>query len=452
MNNIEIKINKNTKMVDLSKTIIGNEGESKQGNLIFTFDEFVEGQARLEFEIDGVLDIVYPQKVGESYQLPILSKLTKKGQINMQLVITSGTSEDEVAIFKSNVFYIYCNYSINADEEQPEEYLSWIEIANTKLNQFENVIQIIKTEGTGERFLSDDGTYKIIQSSENNTNESTTNYEKMENLPSINNVKLIGNKTLDELGIQPKGDYALSSEIPTKASQLSNDVGYLTSIPNEYVTETELNAKGYLTEHQDLSSYAKKTDIPTIPTNISSFANDVGYLTSVPSQYVTETELNDAIDNIDVGTGNVSSNVINSIVVVDVLPEIEQDGVLYLVKEFEIEEPTIEYVTNPTMEMGKISSSTGELEESSEYCRTADYVYIKGKPTLTLSNSIDASMNVVCYDENKNFMTNWLTEGESKYSYKRVSSGGTFTFPEDAYYIKLRFSSTEIVEVTITYE
>lgn len=152
------------------------------------------------------------------------------------------------------------------------------------------------------------------------------------------------------------------------------------------------------------------------------------------------------------GNGNVSSDVINSIVVVDVLPEIEQDGVLYLVKEFEIEEPTIEYVINPTMEMGKISSSTGALEESSEYCRTADYVYIKGKPTLTLSNSIDASMNVVCYDENKNFMTNWLTEGESKYSYKRVSSGGTFTFPEDAYYIKLRFSSTEIVEVTITYE
>lgn len=162
MNNIEIKINKNTKMVDLSKTIIGNEGESKQGNLIFTFDEFVDGQARLEFEIDGVLDIVYPQKVGESYQLPILSKLTKKGQINMQLVITSGTSEDEVAIFKSNVFYIYCNYSINAESEQPEEYPSWIEIANTKLNQFENVIQIIETEGTGKRFLSDDGTYKEV--------------------------------------------------------------------------------------------------------------------------------------------------------------------------------------------------------------------------------------------------------------------------------------------------
>jgi hypothetical protein len=32
----------------------------------------------------------------------------------------------------------------------------------------------------------------------------------------------------------------------------------LTSIPSEYVTETELDQKGYLTQHQDLSGYAKK--------------------------------------------------------------------------------------------------------------------------------------------------------------------------------------------------
>ena len=36
---------------------------------------------------------------------------------------------------------------------------------------------------------------------------------------------------------------------------------------------------------------ADKTAIPTVPTNISAFTNDKGYLTSVPSEYVTETEL-----------------------------------------------------------------------------------------------------------------------------------------------------------------
>lgn len=35
--------------------------------------------------------------------------------------------------------------------------------------------------------------------------------------------------------------------MPTKVSQLTNDSGYLTSIPSEYVTESELNAKNYAT-------------------------------------------------------------------------------------------------------------------------------------------------------------------------------------------------------------
>ena len=208
--------------------------------------------------------------------------------------------------------------------------------------------------------------------------------------------------------------YATKSELPTKVSQLQNDSrfitleevpetdlsayakktdipdvsGFITSIPSEYVTESELNAKGYLTAEDlpesidtsrfltkvdnndqymwyatttnanqviqnhvpiekidskldvvvggktlnnntiavreglqirvpeaptnaghaaskayvdkaiaaipevDLSSYAKKTDIPTVPTKTSQLTNDSNFLTAVPSEYVTETELN----------------------------------------------------------------------------------------------------------------------------------------------------------------
>ena len=46
---------------------------------------------------------------------------------------------------------------------------------------------------------------------------------------------------------QPLGNYALKSEIPTD---------YLTEIPEEYITENELNSKGYLTEHQSLEGLA----------------------------------------------------------------------------------------------------------------------------------------------------------------------------------------------------
>ena len=36
----------------------------------------------------------------------------------------------------------------------------------------------------------------------------TTDYNDLENKPSINNVELSENKTSDDLGLQPKGDYA----------------------------------------------------------------------------------------------------------------------------------------------------------------------------------------------------------------------------------------------------
>lgn len=49
--------------------------------------------------------------------------------------------------------------------------------------------------------------------------------------------------------------------VPTKVSELTNDKGYLTTIPSEYITENELSAKGYLTEHQSLDAYAKTADL-----------------------------------------------------------------------------------------------------------------------------------------------------------------------------------------------
>ena len=52
-------------------------------------------------------------------------------------------------------------------------------------------------------------------------------------------------------------DAKASIVVPTKTSELTNDSGFLTSIPEEYVTETKLTSKGYLTEHQSLDGYAK---------------------------------------------------------------------------------------------------------------------------------------------------------------------------------------------------
>ena len=85
---------------------------------------------------------------------------------------------------------------------------------------------------------------------------------------------------------------ANTSDIPTKTSKLTNDSGFLTSIPSEYVTETEMNeaianvSTGYATK-DELNTKANTSDIPT---KVSELYND--------SYFVTTSQLNTAISGI----------------------------------------------------------------------------------------------------------------------------------------------------------
>lgn len=56
---------------------------------------------------------------------------------------------------------------------------------------------------------------------------------------------------------------ANTSAIPTKTSQLTNNSGFLTSIPSEYVTETELTNKGYATQASVAALSNKIDNLPT---------------------------------------------------------------------------------------------------------------------------------------------------------------------------------------------
>lgn len=61
--------------------------------------------------------------------------------------------------------------------------------------------------------------------------------------------------------------------IPTHTSNLQNDSGYISEIPSEYITETELLQK----------NYAKKENIPT---HTSDLQNDSGFITEEDIDYV----------------------------------------------------------------------------------------------------------------------------------------------------------------------
>ena len=80
---------------------------------------------------------------------------------------------------------------------------------------------------------------------------STGDYTDLTNKPSIESVELIGNKSAEDLGL------AKSSDIP--------DV-------SDFVTEADMQTA--------LANKADKSEIPTVPTNISAFNNDSGYQTA----------------------------------------------------------------------------------------------------------------------------------------------------------------------------
>lgn len=272
MENINIKINKKTRMItELPRTVIGNDGENLQENLVFSFDdEFVEGQARLELiKPDKTKSYLVLSKVNETYQIPVKSVITKTGRLSMQLVIDEGIDENSVPIFKSNIFYVVVNSSINAEIEEPDEYPQWIDIANAKINsmdialeQVDNLdIDVNKIDNTTTVTVTKkDGTEKTVEIYDGQGGSGgTSDYSDLDNKPQINSIELDGNKTLSDLGIQPAGNY-------------------LTEIPSEYKTKSQNDAL-----YQPKGNYALKNEIPI---NMSELTNDGDGTTG--SRYATE--------------------------------------------------------------------------------------------------------------------------------------------------------------------
>lgn len=132
------------------------------------------------------------------------------------------------------------------------------------------------------------------------------------------------NDLTDKPTIPSLDGYAKTSEIPSKVSELENDSNYLSSIPEEYVTDAELESKGYLTEHQDISGkvdkvegkslisdteiarlatvdnyddtaikaeIAKKADATAIPSKVSELTNNSNYQTAEQVNSTVTTEI-----------------------------------------------------------------------------------------------------------------------------------------------------------------
>lgn len=130
-------------------------------------------------------------------------------------------------------------------------------------------------------------------------------------------IQIESDGTINVVGLQPSGNYAdassvaqgfygvaqqmnaLSGQINEVSGQIPsldgyatqnwvNDQGFLKEVPSQYVTESELNSA--------VSGKADKSEIPSLDGYATEeWVRQQNYLTEVPSQYVTESELNSAI-------------------------------------------------------------------------------------------------------------------------------------------------------------
>ncbi len=138
MRNINILINEDH-TVSFENDYAGLNRENLQGNIVFTFKNFVDGQARAEIIIDGTDGYILLDKVGETYTMPILSSLLKSDFIIMQLVIDE--PGEDYPVWKSEAFTLKVGYSINATTTIPEDYPSWVQILDELRTETQEAIQ-----------------------------------------------------------------------------------------------------------------------------------------------------------------------------------------------------------------------------------------------------------------------------------------------------------------------
>lgn len=140
MKDVIIKIDQNS-MVYKQETVLGISYENLQGKIIFKFlGTFPKGIAYLEYERDTEKGYLQMNQVGEEYQLEIKSSLlTKEGRIYLQLRVTEDATPEGTPVFKSNKFYLEVKEAINATTEIPDEYPEWIDTANEKIKEMDNL-------------------------------------------------------------------------------------------------------------------------------------------------------------------------------------------------------------------------------------------------------------------------------------------------------------------------
>lgn len=215
---------------------LGSSGENNASSINITVDELVEG-ATYYLDIGDANDsglpntqemtpYAYTNAENENIYVlqmkPLRSWLGHDG-IKLLQVRCVYTDNDEEVCKQSNVIhgivtkntgFVY-QYSIAIFEQYIQKIKELVANLPITLSKLKDVAidtptdgQVLKYDGTAQKWVNGEG-----------GGGGTTNYNTLNNLPSINGVTLKGNKTTSDIGIV----------VPTKTSDLTNDSGFITA-------------------------------------------------------------------------------------------------------------------------------------------------------------------------------------------------------------------------------
>lgn len=135
MKDVKIKVHTDGTVYAYEK-VLGYDGESNAGRIIIEMEQFVDGIGILEVQQGDNKYFVELEKENETYYLPIKNILLLTEEISFQLRITL----NEVTIYKSEIFTLNVENSINSIETAPEEYPTWLDTANAKIIEIDTLM------------------------------------------------------------------------------------------------------------------------------------------------------------------------------------------------------------------------------------------------------------------------------------------------------------------------
>ena len=325
------------RMLSSDNKFAGYNNENRAELLEFVFPENLKDYTKTinfrtqEGNFFDILD-------GDTYTLK--NNITKYDIVSFYIEFKKQISETEYEVIKTEVKTLIFNSSFNVDKEIPEEKINILDSLIIKIDEATkranaisqdleekvandyyrgpqgiqgiqgpigpqgdtgsagkdakiNGINTLTIEAGTNITLDQEGSTLTINST--GGSGGTSDYTDLTNKPSINNVILSGNKSLNDLGIQPAGNYALESEIPTKTSDLTNDSGFITSytetdptVPSHVKNITQANITSWNNKSDFSGNYNDLTNKPTIPSEVTEttvsnwgFTKNIGTITGI---------------------------------------------------------------------------------------------------------------------------------------------------------------------------